>query len=93
MSNDNMQEVTELSVPLQRLYLALEKGVVKVTFNKVNGDQRVMDSTLNPAVLAEHGYDTPPEKRTTQSDAIAVFDVNAKGWRSFKWSKVVELDC
>ena len=52
-----------------------------------------MDSTLNAAILAENGYDTPPEKRTTQSDAIAVFDVNAKGWRSFKWSKVVELDC
>lgn len=82
----------ETNVPLQMLYRALESGVVNVTFDKVNGERRVMSSTLNADILAENGFTDKVEKRQTQSDAIAVFDVNAKGWRSFKWSKVIELD-
>jgi|TARA_B110000977_G_scaffold58462_1_gene79485 hypothetical protein len=70
---------------------ALHEGVCSVTFTKVNGDERVMNATLKadllPAVepVAE-GVETKTKK--VNPDVIAVYDVKAPGWRSFRWDSV-----
>lgn len=63
----------------------LEQSIVEVTFTKKDGTERVMNCTLLEDYL-------PPETtgagRSAGSDALAVFDVDADGWRSFRWDSI-----
>ena len=77
--------------------LLKERDVV-VRFTKVNGEERVMTCTLNesvvppspePKVLAE-GEVAQVKKENTE--VCNVWDVNAKGWRSFRWSNVKQIE-
>lgn len=67
----------------------LKEGVVTVEFTKVNGDYRKMDATLHaermPEVVAEVEEKAPRKKDET---SLSVWDVNAEGWRSFRWDKI-----
>jgi hypothetical protein len=62
----------------------LEQSVVEVTFTKKDGTERVMNCTLQEDYLPE----TTGAGRPASSDALAVFDVDADGWRSFRWDSV-----
>ena len=74
----------------------LKEREVVVTFAKVNGDERVMTCTLQEGIIPK------PDKtdvlsykkgRDIQSDKVCnVWDVNAKGWRSFRWANVKKID-
>lgn len=76
---------------------ALQAGICKVTFTKVNGDERVMQATLKadllPAVvekvLAEG--ETPKPAKKPNPDVLAVYDVKAPGWRSFRWDSIKDF--
>lgn len=69
----------------------LEQNVVVVDFTKLNGDKRVMTCTLRedmkPAATKD---DTMSQKKVREiSDAVvSVWDVNAKGWRSFRYDRI-----
>jgi hypothetical protein len=72
----------------------LKKDVAVITFNKVNGDQRVMTCTLAEHVLPQATKDDPltqKKVREISPEVCAVWDVNANGWRSFRWDKVVSV--
>jgi hypothetical protein len=62
----------------------LEQSVVEVTFTKKDGTERVMNCTLMEDYLPE----TTGAGRSAGSDALAVFDVDADGWRSFRWDSI-----
>ena len=69
----------------------LDQNVVVVDFTKLNGDKRVMTCTLHedmkpPATKT----DTMSQKKVREiSDAVvSVWDVNAKGWRSFRYDRI-----
>ena len=69
----------------------LEQNVVVVDFTKLNGDKRVMTCTLRedmkpPATKT----DTMSQKKVREiSDAVvSVWDVNARGWRSFRYDRI-----
>ena len=62
----------------------LEQSVVEVTFTKKDGTERVMNCTL----LEDYLPETTGAGRSTGSDALAVFDVDADGWRSFRWDSI-----
>jgi len=74
----------------------LKEQEVVVTFSKVNGDERVMTCTLQEGIIP------PPTKtdelskkkvREVDSDKVCnVWDVNAKGWRSFRWANIKKID-
>jgi len=73
----------------------LDQNVVVVDFTKLNGDKRVMTCTLRedmkpPATKT----DTMSQKKVREiSDAVvSVWDVNAKGWRSFRYDRVNAVD-
>ena len=69
----------------------LHNGVVSIVFEKADGTIREMNCTLNPTEM-------PPQLLTEQQEAakvrnenpdlLAVWDVDANGWRSFNISKV-----
>jgi hypothetical protein len=68
----------------KRLAGILEQSIVEVTFTKKDGTERVMNCTL----LEDYLPETTGAGRSAGSDALAVFDVDADGWRSFRWDSI-----
>ena len=69
----------------------LEQNVLVVDFTKLNGDKRVMTCTLREDIKpAATKDDTMSQKAVREvSDAVvSVWDVNAKGWRSFRYDRI-----
>lgn len=69
----------------------LEHNVVEVDFLKLNGDRRVMTCTMK-ADLRPSATKADPLSQTAvreTSDAVlSVWDLNAQGWRSFRYERV-----
>ena len=73
----------------------LEQNVLVVDFTKLNGDKRVMTCTLREDIK-------PPATKTdaisqkavreTSDAVVSVWDVNAQGWRSFRYDRVNSVD-
>ena len=61
----------------------LKMGPVTVTFLKKDGSERVMNCTLEADKLPpiEIKEDAKPKKENL--DVVSVYDIDAKGWRSF----------
>jgi hypothetical protein len=62
----------------------LEQSIVEVTFTKKDGTERVMNCTL----LEDYLPETTGVGSSAGSDALAVYDVDADGWRSFRWDSI-----
>lgn len=75
------------------LKLLLAQNVLTVDFTKLNGDKRVMTCTLRedikPAV-AKSG--SQKAARGTSDAVVSVWDVNAQGWRSFRYERINSVD-
>lgn len=69
---------------------ALHEGVVVVEFTKVNGEYRKMEATLKADMLPEavKEIEEKAAPRKKNEDALSVWDINANGWRSFRWDKL-----
>lgn len=67
---------------------ALEKEVVEVVFTKKDGSERVMKCTLKEDVLPIIQSDDGTSIRTRSKETLAVWDVEAEGWRSFRWDSI-----
>lgn len=63
----------------------LETDVVEVTFTKKDGSERIMKCTLKEDVLPVVQNKEAKEK---SQEAIAVWDVESEGWRSFRWDSI-----
>jgi hypothetical protein len=68
----------------------LKSQVIEVTFDKINGDERVMRCTLDPKYLppAVEVKEEASVKSRGREDAVSVYDVDAKDWRSFRVDRV-----
>jgi CMP-N-acetylneuraminic acid synthetase len=78
----------------QEMKNALHENVCTVTFTKVNGDERVMRCTLKTDLLpAQQDIEEAIEKKSKKPnpDVLAVYDLNAAGWRSFRWDKLKDF--
>ena len=78
----------------EEMMQALQNGLSEVTFNKINGDVRVMTCTLDDTIIPA---DFLP-KTSAMLDAVEVpqtiiktYDVNAEGWRSFRVENVTNF--
>ena len=71
----------------------LKDGVVTVTFTKSDGTERVMKCTLKDDIISEHW--TPKiegSQHKHSEEALPVFDVESKGWRSFRFDSIREVN-
>lgn len=68
----------------------LQAGIMRVTFDKVNGDRRIMTCTLQEQYLP--ALVSWPSERPEPKDSLAVWDLNANGWRSFRLDKVISIE-
>lgn len=88
------QETLTNDLPVFRGWL---KGVLTVqpatvTFTKKDGTERVMNCTLRADLLpaVEIKEDKTPRKQN--DSALAVYDIDANGWRSFTVSSVKRVE-
>src|SRR6056300_1823445 len=73
----------------------LSQNVLVVDFTKLNGDKRVMTCTLREDIKPPATKDdTMSQKKVREiSDkVVGVWDVNAKGWRSFRYERINSVD-
>ena len=66
----------------------LADGVVTVKFTKKDGTDRSMVCTLSQRVIPTEYAPKGEDNREKSGDALAVFDVEKEGWRSFRWDSV-----
>ena len=81
--------------PLQEEIInTLRQGIYEVTFNKVNGEQRVMPCTLKedllPAAIQKDVVSETAKER--KGDAISVWCTDVQAWRSFKLANFISIN-
>jgi hypothetical protein len=72
----------------------LSKDLVEVTFNKLDGDERVMTCTLQSNYLPESKRDdslSQTKVRNLEDKNIVVWDITAQAWRSFRYDRVTKV--
>lgn len=88
----NLTEVESLRYALRSL---LSSNVVSMKFTKVNGEVRTMrcttDLTLIPSDHRPKGVLNEGGEKVVQTSQMRVYDVDAKGWRSFKLENVIQF--
>lgn len=62
----------------------LEVKTLKVTFTKVNGEERVMNCTLREDILPQEDGESEFDSRAHNPNVVPVWDVDKEGWRSFR---------
>ena len=66
----------------------LQKKSMRITFTKVNGDERIMDCTLQEHMIPQTGE----SNRKKNEEALPVFDINKGEWRSFRLDSVTNIE-
>jgi hypothetical protein len=73
----------------------LTKHVVTVEFIKKDGNLRIMNCTLNSDLLPpapELTEEVKKQPRKISESTMAVYDVDAKGWRSFTITSIKTIE-
>lgn len=73
----------------------LKHNIIRVTFEKSDGSERVMygtlrDNFLPPKPEPKEG-EVPKVKKEPNPELVNLFDLEANGWRSFKLASVKEV--
>ena len=79
----------------QQLMEMLRKEVAIVTFLKLDGDERKMACTLIPNFLPPAAKEDPMTQKKVRevSDKVcAVWAIEAKGFRSFRYDRVTKIE-
>ena len=66
----------------------LQNKVLKITFTKVNGEERVMECTLQEHMIPE----TNPANRKENEEVLPVFDIDKGSWRSFRLDSITNIE-
>ena len=72
---------------LQLLHDPLVKDL-KITFTKTDGTERVMKCTLASSLIPISEQTTGESKRKHSDTVQPVYDLEAGGWRSFRWDSL-----
>ena len=72
------------------LIKTLQMQVAVVTFLKLDGDERIMTCTKDLKVIPEASH--PKTDKKAKEGNVNVWDLNAKGWRSFKDDRVKQVE-
>ena len=66
----------------------LQKKSMRITFTKVNGEERVMDCSLQEHIVPATKY----TDRKQNEEVLPVFDINKGEWRSFRLDSVTNIE-
>jgi hypothetical protein len=62
----------------------LQERNVEIVFTKKDGSERLMNCTLKEGVIPA----VTKSERKYSEEALPVFDVDVKEWRSFRWDAI-----
>jgi len=75
---------------------ALKTNICQVKFTKANGDVRDMRCTLSGEWIPEEARPKPlaegAEPRKVNEEVQPVYDLDAQGWRAFRWDSIIEAN-
>ena len=80
----------EIAVNRSEMIQELHDRNCKVIFRKVDGTERTMICTLNEGAI-DNGDIAKREVKSRNDNVIAVWDVENKGWRSFRVDSVISF--
>ena len=80
----------EIAVNRSEMIQELHDRNCKVIFRKVDGTERTMICTLNEGAI-DNGDVAKREVKSRNDNVIAVWDVENKGWRSFRVDSVISF--
>ena len=66
----------------------LQKKTMRITFTKVNGEERIMDGSLQENLVPE----TNESNRKQNEEVLPVFDINKGEWRSFRLDSITNIE-
>lgn len=75
----------------ETLMNALRIDHCRVTFNKRNGDERIMTCTLRASDVVPHEKKTDRVKKPND-EVLPVWDLTAAAWRSFRVDSVTNFE-
>jgi len=86
------EEIAKLKgIPtVEELNTQLRESTLVVTFNKLDGDERIMTCTKSYDIIPEESR--PKTEKEPPKGNVTVWDINAKGWRSFKYDRVTKVE-
>ena len=88
-------ELSEKDLKLFKKWLRghLNYGPVTVTFTKKDGTERVMKCTTNDSLIPQVIEEslTPKREKKPNEEVMSVYDLEAEGWRSFRWDSVKQV--
>ena len=70
----------------------LNDGIATITFTKTDGTERVMKCTLDRKMVPEPKVVHESRLRSISPDVLPVYDIEAQGWRSFRWDSITKVD-
>ena len=66
----------------------LQKKTMRITFTKLNGEERVMDCSLQEHIIPP----TDAKNRKENEEVLPVFDINKGEWRSFRLDSIIKVE-
>ena len=70
----------------------LKEQICQVIFTRVDGAIRIMNCTLNASMIpSDLSEEKTGRTKVENAEVQAVYDVEAQGWRSFRWSSVTNF--
>ena len=83
-----------IEIEKETLHVLLQMDVLTVTFEKKDGCERIMTCTLRedllPPVVIKEG--TEKKVRKVNEDVMAVFDLEANAFRSFRMDSIKNIE-
>jgi hypothetical protein len=81
----------EILVQRDEIIETLKNGIHTVTFTKVDGTQRTMPCTLDPALLPVVELRESSTQRKTNLETLKVYVTDINQWRSFKIQNLISI--
>lgn len=90
-----MTTLSEKDVKIFKKWLKghLAYGPTTIVFTKKDGTERTMTCTTKPELVPVESIVEGVEKKEKKvnEEVIPVYDLDAKGWRSFRWDSVKQV--
>lgn len=72
----------------------LKTNQTTITFTKKDGTERIMNCTTSAEIIPSSPSNDIEIKREKKpnDDVCCVFDIEAQGWRSFRWDSIKSIN-
>ena len=73
----------------EKLKELLQKNVLEIKFNKIDGTERVMNCSLKQEIIPISENKTPKKIKPENENVLAVWDLQKEAFRSFRLDSLI----